>query len=72
MIDPINNKGWKTLVEHPTPAIVLVVQEFFANAYEYQDYKVFVKGKTVSFDRTTISRYYKGKVKRKKRSISAI
>ena len=35
-----------------------VVQEFYANAYEHENCRAFVKGKRVAFDRTTINQYY--------------
>ena len=46
------------LCEHPDPAVVPIVREFYANGKERDDLRVFVRGKWVKFDRTTINHYY--------------
>ena len=57
-MDPIANKGWGKFVQHPEPAVVPVIHEFYANVAEHQNFKVFVRGKMVPFDRSTINKYY--------------
>ena len=54
LILPIENRRLPKLVEHSKLVVIPTVREFYANAYEHQDYKVFVKGKRVPFDRTKI------------------
>ena len=54
----INANRWKILCEHPEPTIVPIVREFYANGKEIDEFRVFVRGKWVKFDRTTINRYY--------------
>ena len=46
------------LCEHPDLAVVLIVREFYATGKERDGFRVFVKGKWVPFDRTTINGYY--------------
>ena len=46
------------LCEHPDLAVVPIVREFYANGKERDGFRVFVKGKWVAFDRTTINGYY--------------
>ena len=46
------------MCEHPDPAVVPIVREFYANGKERDDFRVFVRGKWVKFDRTTINHYY--------------
>ncbi|XWS44637.1 hypothetical protein CRYUN_Cryun15aG0065300 [Craigia yunnanensis] len=50
--------GWEKLVAQPEPTVVSVVREFYANSIKHHDYRVFVRGKQVSFDRTTINQYF--------------
>ena len=49
---------WEILCEHPELAVVPIVREFYANGKERDDFRVFVRGKWVKFDRTTINHYY--------------
>lgn len=53
----IEQRGWEELVKQPEAAVVSVVREFYANMKE-DDISVFVRGKMVPFDRTTINRLY--------------
>ena len=46
------------MCEHPEPAVVPIVREFYANGKESDDFRVFVRGKWVKFDRLTINHYY--------------
>ena len=46
------------MCEHPEPAVVPIVREFYANGKERDDFRVFFKGQWVKFDRTTINHYY--------------
>ena len=34
------------------------MREFYANAYEHENFRAFVRGKRVAFDRTTINQHY--------------
>ena len=54
----IDANNWEILCEQPDPAIVPLVREFYANGKERDEYRVFVRGKWVKFDRTTINNYY--------------
>ena len=54
----IEDNKWNLLCEHPDSVMVLVVREFYANGMERDEYKVFIKGKWVPFDQTTINNYY--------------
>ena len=48
---------WEILCEHPNPVVVPIVREFYANGKEKDGFRVFVRGKWVTFDRTTINGY---------------
>ena len=54
----IDANRWEILCEHPELAVVPIVREFYANGKERDDFRVFVRGKWVKFDRTTINHYY--------------
>ena len=54
----IDANRWEILCEHPEPAVVPIVREFYANGKEMDDLRVFVRGKWVKFDRTTINHHY--------------
>ena len=54
----IDANRWEILCKHPEPAVVPIVKEFYANGKERDEFRVFVRGKWVKFDRTTINRYY--------------
>ena len=47
------------MVKHPEAVVMSVVKEFYANMEEHKDFHVFVRGKWVPFDRTTINKHYK-------------
>ena len=49
---------WELLCEHLDPVVVPIVREFYANGKERDGFWVFVRGKWVAFDRTTINGYY--------------
>ena len=49
---------WELLCEHPDLVVVPIVREFYANGKERDGFRVFVRGKWVAFDRTTINGYY--------------
>ena len=52
----IQNRGWQLFCQHPNAAAMMVVCEFFTNAPEgISTHKVFVRGKEVKFDTTTIN-----------------
>ena len=54
----IEDNKWNLLCEHPDPAVVSVFRELYANGMERDEYNIFVKGKWVPFDWTTINNYY--------------
>ena len=54
----IDANRWEILCEHPEPTVVPIVRAFYANGKERDDLRVFVRGKWVKFDRTTINHYY--------------
>ena len=54
----VKKRKWEELVKHPEAAIVPVVREFYANMEEHRNFQVFMRGKIVPFDRTTINKYY--------------
>ena len=51
-------RRWQKLTAQPEAAVLPVVREFYANAYEHENCRAFVRGKRVAFDRTTINQYY--------------
>ena len=55
----IDANHWELLCEHPDLAVVSIVREFYANGKERDGFRVFVRGKWVAFDRTTINGYYR-------------
>ena len=54
----IDANWWEILCEHPDQAVVPIVREFYANGKEMDGFRVFVRGKWVAFNRTTINGYY--------------
>ena len=54
----IDANRWEILCEHPEPVVIPIVKEFYANGKEMDEFLVFVRGKWVKFDRTTINHYY--------------
>ena len=44
-------------MQQPEAAIMSLVREFYVNAKENEDFKVFFRGKWVFFDRSTINRF---------------
>ena len=55
----IQRKGWRNFNKHPKRGYAVIVREFYANLTEQEEYKVFVRGKKVLFDRHTINGVYK-------------
>ena len=55
----IKDYKWEVLCDHLEPIVVLVVREFYANGMERDGFTIIVRGKSVSFDRSMINRYYK-------------
>ena len=52
----IQERGWQLFCRHPKAAAMTVVHEFFTNAVEGPTgHKVFVRGKEVKYDNTTIN-----------------
>ena len=49
---------WDQFVRHPEVSVNSVVREFYANAPNAKDDKVFVRGKWVGISRTSINAYY--------------
>ena len=54
----ISRKGWNTFSKHPKRGSAKIVREFSRNLAEQEGYKVFIRGKQVSFDRHTINGFY--------------
>lgn len=54
----IMERNWFDMTEHLGPAVISIVKEFYANAREVEDYVVQVRGRPVSYTRTTINSYF--------------
>ena len=54
----ICERGWTQFCKQSQAAIIPLVQEFYANAYEHQGNIVRVWGKQVRFDCKTLNQYY--------------
>ena len=54
----IDANRWEILCKHLEPAVVPIVREFYANGKERDEFRVFVRGKWVKFDCSTINHYY--------------
>ena len=55
----IRQRGWGEFCAQPKLAIVPLVREFYANALEHDNRKVFVRGKQVNFSPKAINRFFK-------------
>ncbi|PON97548.1 hypothetical protein TorRG33x02_067500 [Trema orientale] len=55
----IATRKWQEFTKQPEPGTYEISAEFYVNAKEHNDFKVFVRDKWVSFHRSTINRYYK-------------
>lgn len=55
----IASRGWGKFTDHPKPAMVSIVQEFYVNAKETEGHVVRVRGKEVSYAKAEINAYYK-------------
>lgn len=58
MLDKIEKRKWQTFTAHPQKASVPLVREFYANAKDSAEHTTVVRGKPISFDRSTINRFY--------------
>lgn len=54
----INNRKWHHFFLTPSPIIIPLIREFYANLPEHSNEAVFVRGKWVNFDKTTINQLY--------------
>ena len=54
----IQQRGWGAFCAQPSPAVVSLVREFYANAPAHEKGKVFVRGKRVSFSWTAINKLF--------------
>ena len=54
----IIERGWQKLTAKPDATVLLVVREFYADAYEHENCRAFVRGKQVAFDQATSNSYY--------------
>ena len=54
----IEAKGWRALCQHPRPAAMSVVREFYANLASHVLKKVRVRGVLVDFSAESINRFY--------------
>ena len=52
-------RKWDEFCNQPKVAIVPIVREFYANALEHNNRKVFVRGKWVSFSGRAINQFFK-------------
>ncbi|GMN68008.1 hypothetical protein TIFTF001_037069 [Ficus carica] len=57
MLDNIEKRQWQTFTAHPQKASVPLVREFYANAKYSADHTTVVRGKPISFDRSTINNF---------------
>ena len=55
----IRERKWNEFCTQPKAAIVPIVREFYANAPEHDNRKVFVRGKQVNFSGKAINRFFK-------------
>ena len=53
-----NRRGWGKFCKQPPAAILPMVREFYANAYEHHGSVAIVRGKAVASDRTMLNRFY--------------
>ncbi|GMN64007.1 hypothetical protein TIFTF001_033098 [Ficus carica] len=58
MLDNIEKRKWQTFTAHPQKASVPLVREFYAYAKYSVDHMTVLQGKPISFDRSTINRFY--------------
>lgn len=54
----IIKRNWFDLTEHIGPTVISAVKEFYANSREVEDCVVQVRGRPVSYTRTTINSYF--------------
>lgn len=54
----IQQRGWGAFCAQPSPAVVPLVREFYANAPAHENGKVFVRGKRVSFSGKAINKLF--------------
>lgn len=44
--------------KQPHADLILVVREFYANAEDHREFKAYMRGKWIPFDKTSINRFY--------------
>ena len=54
----ITDRKWGKFIEQPPMSVTNIVREFYANADEHRRGKVMVRGKTVSFESSSINKFY--------------
>ena len=54
----ISSKKWDKFTSQPPMFVTNIVREFYANADEHRRGKVIVRGKTVSFESSSINKFY--------------
>ena len=54
----IERRGWQEFTQQPIDDVVPLVREFYANATNCEGCQVFVRGKWVHFDHSTINAFY--------------
>lgn len=56
--DMIKDRGWENFMQHLEDVVVTIFHEFYINTLQADGYEVKVRGKTVSFDKSTINAYF--------------
>lgn len=54
----IASRGWKKLTDQPKPGVVSIVKELYANVKQTEGRIVRIRGKSVSYDKSTINDYF--------------
>ncbi|KAI3450274.1 hypothetical protein Pfo_006939 [Paulownia fortunei] len=54
----IERRGWKEFTQQPIEVVVPLVREFYVNATSREGCRVFMRGKWVHFDHSTINAFY--------------
>ena len=54
----IGEKGWQKLTTQHEATVLPLGRKFYANAYEHEKFRTFVRHKMAVFDQTTINQYF--------------
>lgn len=58
MGEQIKGRNWELFTKQPQLGLMPVMCKFYTNAKDYMDLKVYVRGKRIQFNRTSINRFY--------------